>query len=214
METTLATLLIGSGRVITKEQLVTELWGDRPPRRASAAVHVYISQLRKFLAVSGAPEGRAIVTRPLGYELRLDGAGWDVEEFKEAMRLGRELRAAGRHEEALECFERVLGLFRGPVLDGIAEGPVLTSFATWAEEERLQSLELSVEARSASDSRGSPVARSRARWRVRVPMKASTHCCQSRSMPKRAASASVSTGEPGRAVPADSTRTVRSRSTT
>ncbi|MFC8175345.1 BTAD domain-containing putative transcriptional regulator [Streptomyces sp. NPDC057242] len=149
VEATLAALLIGSGRVITKERLVTELWGDRPPRRASAAVHVYISQLRKFLARAGAPEGGAIVTRPLGYELRLDGAAWDVEEFKEAMRLGRDLRAAGRHEEALDHFERATGLFRGPVLDGLAEGPVLTSFATWAEEERLQGLELSVEARTA-----------------------------------------------------------------
>ncbi|MEV7127705.1 AfsR/SARP family transcriptional regulator [Streptomyces sp. NPDC093260] len=149
VETTLATLLIGSGRVITKEQLVTELWGDRPPRRASAAVHVYISQLRKFLVGAGDTGGRAIVTRPLGYELRLDGAGWDVDDFKEAMRRGRDLRAAGRHEGALESFERALSLMRGPVLEGIAEGPALTSFATWAEEERLQCLELSVEARTA-----------------------------------------------------------------
>ncbi|MET8981408.1 AfsR/SARP family transcriptional regulator [Streptomyces sp. NPDC004539] len=149
VETTLATLLIGGGRAVTKEQLVTELWGDRPPRRASAAVHVYISQLRKFLAGAGDTEGGAIVTRPLGYELRLGGAGWDVAEFKEAMRTGRGLRSAGRHEEALESLERASSLIRGPVLDGVAEGPVLTAFTAWAEEERLQCLELSVEARTA-----------------------------------------------------------------
>ncbi|MGP4051052.1 AfsR/SARP family transcriptional regulator [Streptomyces sp. 2A115] len=149
VETTLATLLIGDGRVITKEQLITELWGDRPPRRASAALHVYISQLRKFLAGAGDPHGQAIVTRPAGYELRRGDALWDVGEFKEAVRLGRELRAAGRHEEALASFEHALPMIRGPVLDGTAEGPVLGSFATWAEEERLECLELSVEARTA-----------------------------------------------------------------
>ncbi|MER5521345.1 MULTISPECIES: AfsR/SARP family transcriptional regulator [unclassified Streptomyces] len=149
VETTLATLLIGSGRVITKEQLATELWGDRPPKRASAAVHVYISQLRKFLVGAGDEGSRVIVTRPLGYELRLDGADWDVDEFKEAIRTGRGLRAAERHEEALESLERALSLIRGPVLEGIAEGPMLTAFTTWAEEERLQCLELSVETRTA-----------------------------------------------------------------
>ncbi|MFD8934729.1 BTAD domain-containing putative transcriptional regulator [Streptomyces sp. NPDC059578] len=149
VETTLATLLIGNGRVITKEHLVTELWGGRPPRRASAAVHVYVSQSRKFLAAAGGDPGRAIVTRPLGYELCLNGSSWDVDDFKDAMRAGRDLRSAGRHEEALARFEDALSLMRGPVLEGVTEGPVLTSFATWAEEERLQCLELSVESRTA-----------------------------------------------------------------
>ncbi|MFC9243884.1 BTAD domain-containing putative transcriptional regulator [Streptomyces sp. NPDC057136] len=149
MEMMLAALLIGSDRVITKQQLVTELWGDRPPRRASAAVHVYISQLRKFLATAGDPEGRAIVTKPAGYLLRREGAGHDVDEFKDAMRQGRAQHASGRLEEALHSFDRALSLIRGPALDGLAEGPVLTSFATWAEEERLECLELSVEARTA-----------------------------------------------------------------
>ncbi|MYU47485.1 activator protein, partial [Streptomyces sp. SID7803] len=51
MEMTLATLLVGAGRVTTKDQIIEELWGGSggPPRRASAAVHVYLSQLRKFL---------------------------------------------------------------------------------------------------------------------------------------------------------------------
>ncbi|MFD3533723.1 BTAD domain-containing putative transcriptional regulator [Streptomyces sp. NPDC058664] len=149
MELTLATLLLSAGRVTTKEQLVAELWSTAPPRRASAAVHVYLSQLRKFLAAAGDHEGGAVVTKPSGYVLRLDGAGFDVDDFQELMRAGRAQQHAGRYEEALEAFEGALLLVRGPVLDGTAEGPALSAFATWVEEERLDCLELSVEARTA-----------------------------------------------------------------
>ncbi|EIV91638.1 AfsR/SARP family transcriptional regulator [Frankia sp. QA3] len=175
METTLAVLLVGAGRVTTKNSLVLELWGDRPPRRAAAAIHVYISQLRKFLAAAAAdpagidpagidpagidpagidPAGidpaDIIVTKPSGYLLRLDGASFDVTEFQDAMRDGRAQQAAGSYAAALSAAERALSLVRGPVLaESAAEGPVLTAFAAWAEEERLAALELSVEARTA-----------------------------------------------------------------
>ncbi|KOG62353.1 MULTISPECIES: AfsR/SARP family transcriptional regulator [Streptomyces] len=148
-EMTLATLLIGAGRVTTKEHLVTELWGARPPKRASAAVHVYLSQVRKFLVSAGDRSGRAISTKPSGYVLHLDDAGYDVADFQELIRGGRAHQDAGRHEAALEAFELALLLIRGPVLDGVAEGPALSSFATWVEAERLDCLELSVESRTA-----------------------------------------------------------------
>ncbi|WP_261567427.1 AfsR/SARP family transcriptional regulator [Frankia gtarii] len=155
METTLAALLVGAGRVTTKDSLVLELWGDRPPRRAASAIHVYISRLRKFLAAAEADPAEAdpaeaIVTKPSGYLLRLDGASFDVTEFQDAMRDGHAYQAAGRYEAALSAAERALSLVRGPVLAETAvEGPVLTAFAAWAEEERLAALELFVEARTA-----------------------------------------------------------------
>ncbi|MER5757269.1 AfsR/SARP family transcriptional regulator [Streptomyces sp. NPDC002088] len=149
MEMVLATLLVGAGRFINKEQLIGELWAGRPPRRAAAAVHVYISQLRKFLVSAGDIEGRAIVTRPAGYLLNFDGAALDLEDFRAAVRRGHAHQQAAEHEAALEEFESALSLVRGQVLDGLAEGPVLSSFAAWVEEERLQCLEESVEARAA-----------------------------------------------------------------
>ncbi len=144
METTLAILLVRAERVTTKDQLVTELWGESPPPRASAALHVYISQLRKFLG-----SGEAIVTRPSGYVLRLRDAEYDVDDFQRAVAHGRLLLQTGRYEEALAQFEEALRLVRGPVLDQAPEGPVLAAFAAWAEEERLDCLELSIEARTA-----------------------------------------------------------------
>ncbi|WP_328623989.1 AfsR/SARP family transcriptional regulator [Streptomyces sp. NBC_00353] len=58
-------------------------------------------------------------------------------------------RSAGRFEAALDGFGRALSLVRGPVLDGTPEGPVLTRFSTWVEEERLAFLEPSVDASTA-----------------------------------------------------------------
>ncbi|MEO3809847.1 AfsR/SARP family transcriptional regulator [Sphaerisporangium sp. B11E5] len=147
MEMTLATLLVRAERVTTKEQIVTELWGDHPPRCASAAMHVYISQLRKFLAAAG--DRSAIVTKAHGYVLRLKGAGYDVAEFQRAVEHGRALLPAGRYAEALAEFDKGLALMRGPVLEDRAEGPVLSAFAAWAEAERLDCLEFSIEARNA-----------------------------------------------------------------
>lgn len=149
METTLATLLVRADRVITKEQLIMELWGDRPPGGPSATLHVYISQLRKFLADAGDREGKAIVTKSSGYVLRLNGAGYDVADFQQAIENGRMCLQPGRHEEALAYFEKAASLVRGLVLDGLAEGPILGSFTAWAEEERLYCLELAIEARTA-----------------------------------------------------------------
>ncbi|GAA1254872.1 hypothetical protein GCM10009677_00790 [Sphaerisporangium rubeum] len=147
MEMTLATLLVRAERVTTKEQIVEELWGEHPPRCASAALHVYISQLRKFLAAAG--ERAAIVTKAPGYVLRLQGAGYDVAEFQRAVQHGRLHLQAGRYAEALAEFEKGLALLRGPVLEDLAEGPVLSAFAAWVETERLDCLELSIEARNA-----------------------------------------------------------------
>jgi DNA-binding SARP family transcriptional activator len=149
METTLATLLIRADRLVTKEQLTTELWGDRRPRGPSATLHVYISQLRKFLADAGDRNGDAIVTKPSGYVLRLHGAGYDVADFQQAIEHGRMCLQPGRHEEALAHFEKAASLVRGLVVDGFTEGPILGSFASWVEEERLYCLELAIEARTA-----------------------------------------------------------------
>nr|WP_062343034.1 AfsR/SARP family transcriptional regulator [Herbidospora sakaeratensis] len=149
METTLAILLVRAEWVTTKEQLITELWGESPPQRASAALHVYISQLRKFLAAAGHGDGETIVTRSSGYVLRLRDAEYDVADFQRAVAHGRMCLQAGRYEEALAQFEEALRLVRGPVLDQLPDGPVLAAFAAWAEEERLDCLELSIEARTA-----------------------------------------------------------------
>lgn len=96
--TLLACLLIRADRIVSSEQLMTELWGDCPPRRADAALHVYVSQLRRLLSRPGRPES-PITTKAPGYMLRTGTDEVDLQEFQRLAQDGRtharEVRADG-----------------------------------------------------------------------------------------------------------------------
>jgi DNA-binding SARP family transcriptional activator len=140
----LATLLIRADQLVSTEQLIAELWGDRPPRRVQASLHVHVSQLRRLL---GGPPDR-VDTVPGGYVLRLaPGDEVDAREFRSWLEQGRACARARRHEEAVGCFERALALWRGAPLRELRDGRVVAAFAGWLEETRLECLELLVEAR-------------------------------------------------------------------
>ncbi|MFT2020430.1 AfsR/SARP family transcriptional regulator [Streptomyces sp. 796.1] len=143
-EVLLAALLARSGQVVTADQLINEIWGDRAPRRAHAALHVYVSQLRKFLRNAGG-NGQSIVTRPLGYLLCVGPDELDSNDFRRLVDDGQELVRLERHEQALRCFESALALWRGPAFDDARDGPIVNTCAAWLEETRLQCVELLIE---------------------------------------------------------------------
>jgi SARP family transcriptional regulator, regulator of embCAB operon len=148
IEVLLAALLIRSDQVVPTDTLFTEVWGSHPPRRASAGLHVYISQLRKFLHRPGRTES-PIVTRPPGYCLRLGSDELDAHVFLDLVGQGRHSARAGHPQRAAACFEQALELWRGPVLGDLARGPIIDGFATWLAEERLECFERLNEARLA-----------------------------------------------------------------
>jgi SARP family transcriptional regulator, regulator of embCAB operon len=145
IETLLVTLLIRADHLVAADQLITEIWGDRPPRRAMAGLHVYISELRKFLNRPGQADNR-IVTKPPGYVLNLGSDEIDVHLFLNLIGVGREHLREQRQEEAADCLERALGLWRGPALGDLASGPMTEAFVTWLSETRLECTELLVDA--------------------------------------------------------------------
>jgi DNA-binding SARP family transcriptional activator len=144
IETLLATLLIQADHLVTADQLIAEIWGDRPPRRATAGLHVYISELRKFLSRGDGIDSR-IVTRPPGYVLNVGTDEIDLRIFLDLVSQGRAHLREQRLEESMECFERALGLWRGPALGELASGPMTEAFLTWLSEARLECIELLVD---------------------------------------------------------------------
>jgi predicted ATPase len=116
----LALLLLHAGRVVSRERLIDELWGDAPPATARTTVQVYISRLRKLL-----PSG-ALVTRGAGYALEVEPDAVDLALFER-------LRAEGRFHEAL-------ALWRGTPLAEFAEEFARVEGAR-LEELRLATLE-------------------------------------------------------------------------
>lgn len=143
METILATLLSRFNQVVSIPQLMTEIWGDNRPRRATPTIHVYISQLRKLL---GRTEhgGCPIDTRPPGYQLNARPADIDCHVFQSLVGSGREQLRAGQPERAHATLTRALDLWHGPALD--RNGPIINGFVNWLEELRLECVELRVEA--------------------------------------------------------------------
>ena len=125
----LAALLIDAGHVVSTDYLVDALWGERPPKTAATSLQNFVSQLRKALG----PE--VLVTKPPGYQLRLQPGQLDLDRFT---RLVEEARAAGA-EERSATLRKALALWRGaPFAD--------FTFESFAQPEiaRLTELRLSV----------------------------------------------------------------------
>lgn len=66
--TVLAALLLNADRVVSVDELIEDVWGDRPPPSARVAIQNYVMRLRKTL---GHAAGSRVSTQPPGY-----GSGW------------------------------------------------------------------------------------------------------------------------------------------
>lgn len=145
IEVLLATLLIRMDRVVSMDQLMGEIWPDQPPRRARAALHVYVSTLRKLLAEHG--QHSTIVTSPPGYLFELGSGEADFRLFLDLLGQGRTALREHRDEDAGNMLERALALWRGPVLGRDEYGPMMSEFAGSLTEQRTESLELYIESK-------------------------------------------------------------------
>ncbi|MBS2962368.1 AfsR/SARP family transcriptional regulator [Actinocrinis puniceicyclus] len=146
-ETVLATLLARSDEVVTTDQLCTELWGESPPRRFNAALHVYISRLRKLLGDLRGGGENPIVTHTSGYVLKLGPDRLDALDFRRLLEQGRERARRGELEAAVDTLERATALWRGPALENLQNGPIVSVFAGQLDEQRLGCAQLSADCR-------------------------------------------------------------------
>ncbi|MFG3043349.1 BTAD domain-containing putative transcriptional regulator [Streptomyces sp. NPDC048202] len=137
----LATLLIRPNATVSNESLIRELWGDRPPATALAALRVYVSQLRKFL-IRHDLDGRwcTLRTRAPGYQLQVNEGILDTVCFDRLCALAAESASAGHHELALKQYREALDLRRGPTLEGLRESSALSGTALQYDEAWMSAL--------------------------------------------------------------------------
>mgnify|MGYP001348598522 CR=1 FL=1 len=140
----LAAFLSRPDEVLTTEQLITEVWRHRAPRRAEASLYVHVSQLRKALDRPGRPN--PIVTRPFGYLFDSASGERDAVEFRRLLEAGRQARRERRAAEAVSACEAALALWRGPALDDLPVGPLAAAYARSLTESRVECTELLMEA--------------------------------------------------------------------
>jgi DNA-binding SARP family transcriptional activator len=145
METMLAVLLLRANRVTSMKELIGEIWQEDPPPRATAAVHVYISQLRKFLGQADNGGQGPIETRTPGYLLRADLDELDYIVFERLVQRGRSLMRRKQYAEAFAVLEEALGLWHGRPFSGLSVGTVISGFMARMDEVRLECLEMHIE---------------------------------------------------------------------
>jgi DNA-binding SARP family transcriptional activator/class 3 adenylate cyclase len=111
----LAALALRVGEVVSADELIDALWGERPPATAAKALQVYVSELRKLIEAD--PRNpRTIVSQPPGYRLVVDAT--DLQRFERLWEAGRESLAGGDAQAARTALGEALGLWRAsPLLD-------------------------------------------------------------------------------------------------
>ncbi|MGK5640303.1 BTAD domain-containing putative transcriptional regulator [Streptomyces sp. URMC 126] len=123
----LAVLALCAGRVISRQQLLDDVWGMESP--AANVVPVYIYRLRKALRVGDGPDSVIEYARR-GYRLVSGAVDVDVARMEELVTGIRAADRAGEPAESVRLCAQALELFRGEPLAGLP-GP-------WAELERLR----------------------------------------------------------------------------
>src|SRR5215216_4747136 len=131
----LAILLLHRGEAVSVDRIVDDLWGERPPERATKTVQVYVSRLRKALG-----DG-VLITRGGGYALELNGDSVDADRFRRLADEGRTALDNGDPRGARETLSAALALWRGPPLADVAYEPFAQGEAARLEELRLAALE-------------------------------------------------------------------------
>lgn len=146
----IASLLVRPRQVVPIEQLVLELWGEKPPKTATTQVHGYVLRLRRLL---GDPDGRLLVTAAPGYRLLLgedpDVPDTDAARFEVLTHEGLRWHRSGQPDVAAELLGEALALWRGPAFADVPESAESTAIAAEAArltEQRLTALDARIDA--------------------------------------------------------------------
>ncbi|MBE8526055.1 tetratricopeptide repeat protein [Amycolatopsis sp. H6(2020)] len=134
----LALLAANAGRVVRVESLVTELWGDEPPKSAVANLRTYVMQLRKLLFSAGSGE---LVTTEAGYLLRIDADEIDLRRFEAALERADKAMANADLAAGEAALHEALSFWRGDFAENVEPGPALRNFAARLGEQYAGALE-------------------------------------------------------------------------
>ena len=131
----LLSMLAGTRRPVSRDEVIEGLWGQDAPVSAGNAVHVHVAWLRRVLE-PGRPlrsPGRILTAAHSGYRLDLTPGSLDTEVLDFHLATARRL-AVSDPAVAVRSLDAALSLWHGASLDGVP-GP-------WADVERARLDEL------------------------------------------------------------------------
>jgi DNA-binding SARP family transcriptional activator/Tfp pilus assembly protein PilF len=142
--TVLALLLLQAGQVVSTDHLISEVWPEEQPARASNSISIYVLRLRRLISD---PEGRVLVTRYPGYQLLVTADDIDAGRFARLASEGRTALSAGQSQRAADLLDQALGLWQGSrALADVPASPLVSAEAGGLEEARIEALELRIQA--------------------------------------------------------------------
>ncbi|MQA81623.1 MAG: tetratricopeptide repeat protein [Streptosporangiales bacterium] len=127
----LASLLLAAGRVVTTDQLVTNIWGDSPIRSARQTLQVYVTRLRDLLGED------TIVTVGHGYLLSAGRGELDLADFDATVDDATKREDDGDLRGAAGLLARALDLWRGEALADVPSEALHQQVVTSLDERRL-----------------------------------------------------------------------------
>lgn len=139
----LACMLLKSPQIVPIETLIFELWRDTPPPTATNLVSIYVTQLRRAI---GDPQGRVLIRREPGYQLKTDPDDTDLRQFEQLAARGREALAGGDAETAASLLAQAEALWRGGFLADVPPSALVSGESERSAELRMSAAELRIAA--------------------------------------------------------------------
>jgi DNA-binding SARP family transcriptional activator/tetratricopeptide (TPR) repeat protein len=142
----LAVLCLQAGRPIGRQQMIDAVWGGAPPTHAVNLVQRHVSRLRRALNLDRSTHGAAskLIWTDAGYLFTLPTDALDLGIFDREVARARGARVAGNMPEAAEALHAALGLWRGPLCDGLSS-PFLDAQRVRLAESRIGLIEERIE---------------------------------------------------------------------
>jgi len=112
----LALLLLRANTIVPVATIADGLWGERPPRSATANLQSYLSDLRRLLGTEQVPGRRRLQTGHGGYVLHTDHGELDATVFETLAEEGRRALQDGLCDVAHSRLTQASALWRGAVV--------------------------------------------------------------------------------------------------
>lgn len=132
--TLVAVLAARRDRVVSVDELIEALWGDRLPARPGPALQSQVFRLRRLLA-----DPSCVATDGAGYRLRLSSGRLDAGRFEELVADAR--RHHNDPERAVGVYDDALALWRGRAYEEVADHDPVRSEAARLEDLRVAAAE-------------------------------------------------------------------------
>jgi DNA-binding SARP family transcriptional activator len=131
-----AALAANPNRALSREELVSAVWGENPPASAMGNIYTYVSTLRRVLEPGRDrwAAGSVLTSGNGSYCLHIEEQQVDASKFEALREESRKLRSYGDPAAELAVVREALDLWHGEALSGIP-GP-------YAQSQRLRLAEL------------------------------------------------------------------------